>query len=986
MNTSTTASTAANPSTSNNANSASASGSSKGNPSSNDISASNSKSMSNRSSMVQHHPHQHIKKNSLRDYTDSIINININKNGCVTPTINVEREMETEDDNSTGAITNKRISATINADNNKINMSNNNNNNDNTRSDTSNAMSVSGNITVNNSNSSSSFFKPFDPQTGQFINNSEDVNISDSDIDMSNEDHEDDAYDNKLVQTSDANDNVDIEIELDDDVNSRTNQDIRINPEDNVGSADNEKNTIKGVTTIAESENESEQLLLDIKKISNNNKFRSQSLPITLHSSLRRLPTFVTSHPQSKSIPASTDPSSLNDNSVESSNLNRFNQAQNHSSLQGGGGVNKRKYNRSYRSILRATNKPAQTSHPSLLFKKSSPDATDSSSFVSSSSPHLPTFQTNSSKINIQNDIPSNTKNSLFFKTNNSHNHKLISYSNLDNLTLEERIDYIKSTSGPLPLPPINLQCLKEIDLQEIVKNPQLRHDIVFDPLLQFRPNLDGERGFKKTQLADKYWKDVENELYVYMRRPEVFDYNKTHLVPLFDTLRDVLLTTVPQKESDMINGILDTELTVQELIKGSLQLSNFSDWLAELLKHHCAPMRDPWVDKMNTKFKESEEEASLPKLIEALKLVFQILEAMKLDIANHQIRILRPALLSNAIEFEKQYFHPLMNSNKIDFKSSLNWFNSKVKESEAENSIKKDQLTVQENYRLCIRSIISLLSCRKMVRNYPTTLVFDHTRLILLRADLRQVVCLLICRLLFQQLVASDTTISPKSKEYINKEYPVNKLKSDILSIISDEHGNCRWTKNIMSISIHFCKVINDLNVRFINTQTQNSDSKISGDDNVSTTTNVNKLPTLDQNKINFAKSWLSKQTQPLSEVYGVLERRVFTALENTIYENAGCTLDGRVKQDFINFCNTNTTNDKKITSTTPNQQQKLSVAANTHNKKHLLAVTEISELENSYYHLYSIVNFHWSVFGNYYIESSNNTMKSAANLSKIK
>lgn len=63
---------------------------------------------------------------------------------------------------------------------------------------------------------------------------------------------------------------------------------------------------------------------------------------------------------------------------------------------------------------------------------------------------------------------------------------------------MEDRINYIKATPTPVPFPPINLQGLKEIDLQEILKNPQLRHDIIFDPLLQFRPNLDGERGNKK--------------------------------------------------------------------------------------------------------------------------------------------------------------------------------------------------------------------------------------------------------------------------------------------------------------------------------------------------------------------------------------------------------------------------------------------------------------------------------------------------------
>jgi hypothetical protein len=42
--------------------------------------------------------------------------------------------------------------------------------------------------------------------------------------------------------------------------------------------------------------------------------------------------------------------------------------------------------------------------------------------------------------------------------------------------------------------PPITRATLRELDLTEILRNPQLRHDIVFDPNLMFRPNFDGER------------------------------------------------------------------------------------------------------------------------------------------------------------------------------------------------------------------------------------------------------------------------------------------------------------------------------------------------------------------------------------------------------------------------------------------------------------------------------------------------------------
>lgn len=577
---------------------------------------------------------------------------------------------------------------------------------------------------------------------------------------------------------------------------------------------------------------------------------------------------------------------------------------------------------------------------------------------------------------------------------------------------MDERINLIKNQPGSMPLPPINLQCLKEIDLQEIVKNPQLRHDIIFDPLLQFRPNLDGERGVKKKQLADKYWNDVQNEIFVYSRRAEVFDYNHTRLVPLFNTLREVLLTIVPQREAHVINNALDTELSVQELLKGSLMMSNLSEWLSQLFKLHCAPMRDAWVDKMSLKFKEAEEESSFPKLIEALRLVFQILEAMKLDIANHQIRILRTALLSNSVEFEKQYFQSLMSSNRVNLKSSLIWFSKKYVESEIAGKATNDQATARDIYKLCVGSIISLLSCRKMVREFPTSLSFDHARLILLRADIRQIVCLLVCRLLFKQLVANDSSLDKSTKDYINASFTTKRLKEEVVSIITDEHGNCRWTKNIMSIAIHLCKTIQDLKNELIS-------GKNDGNEKVPDI--LSSTASLDTAKVDFAKSWLSKQTQPLSEVYGVLENRVFKSLEDSIFNKSGCTVDGRVKQDFIYICSSNTGNSGGIdalggttgsttTVMTPSRE------GNTRDLAHLTSHSTVSPpsssnephnsftspslassstticgsdnsfqglemevFENVYRHLYTVVNFHWSVFGCHYVDSLSDKIQNA-------
>lgn len=700
-------------------------------------------------------------------------------------------------------------------------------------------------------------------------------------------------------------------------------------------------------------------------KYLNKGKFRSHSVPTISHSSLRRL-TNCNNHAHY-----------------------HYHQHQNNSMFNNAG-VKKKKLLRSNFNNHNNTTHCIISGEPITTYKNSASIKEDKDEKNLGSSSASSAAQRSTDQIRNQSSL----RKAILLCQNQSTTPKY------QDLTLQERITFITSQTAPIPAPPINLQCLKEIDLQEIVKNPQLRHDIIFDPLLQFRPNLDGERGIKKRQLADKYWNDVENEIYVYSQRPDVFHYDNTRLVPLFDTLREVLLTIVPQREAHVINNILDTELNVQELLKGSLIMSNLSEWLAQLFKHHCAPMRDAWVDKMSGKFKDAEKQSSLSKLIDGLRLVFQILEAMKLDIANHQIRVLRTALLSNSVEFEKQYFQSLMTSNRINLKSSLVWFDKKFDESDTLGLLPKGKVSPQDVYKVCVRGVTSLLSCRKMVREYPTSLSFDHARLILLRADIRQIVCLLICRLLFKQLVANDTSIGKPTKDYITTSYTTKRLKTEIVSIITDDHGNCRWTKNTMSIAIHLCKVINDLKAEYSRTLSDEAQG-IAG---------LPSTPTLDTTKIDFAKSWLSRQTQPLSEVYGVLENRVFKSLEESIFKRSGCTMDGRVKHDFIHLCsninasNTSSSAMPSATSTshaesmmTPMHQgvqnpislqpqslkgsaagissftdsrEPVTTVSSSDSNSNMFHGIEMEEFDNVYRHLYTVINFHWSVFGCHYLE----------------
>lgn len=379
-------------------------------------------------------------------------------------------------------------------------------------------------------------------------------------------------------------------------------------------------------------------------------------------------------------------------------------------------------------------------------------------------------------------------------------------------------------------LPPVNLQLLREIDLHEILKNPQLRHDILFDPALQFRPNLDGERGRRKKQVVDRYWAEVETECLAYAAKQ--FDSAKSRLPALFLTLREILLLLLPLKDRPAVQDVMDTDLLIQQLTQGTFDFVALAQWLAEVFKSHCAPMRDAWVDDMTRKFVQAQETQKVSLLVEGLRAVFAILEAMKLDVANHQIRILRPVLVDTAVEFEHDYFVQMVGRRKLDIRDLLAWYRK-----EWEKAGKPSGDT--ELRKVCVSAILLLFLCRNMVTEFPSLLTFDHARLVMLRADVRQVVCLRLCEVLFREL-ANKAGGRARAEE----------VRAEILAIVTDDSGNVKWTRNVGPIALQLSK-------KAAGTSGPPPDSLIE-----------------------FAFGWLIKQIQPASEIYRLMEERVFREL----------------------------------------------------------------------------------------------------------
>ncbi|KAK6373944.1 Protein SOSEKI 1 [Exophiala oligosperma] len=245
-------------------------------------------------------------------------------------------------------------------------------------------------------------------------------------------------------------------------------------------------------------------------------------------------------------------------------------------------------------------------------------------------------------------------------------------------------------------LPPVTRESLEELDLMWIQSNINLRVDINYDHDLHFTP-VSGYKGEQKRKEARKYWLSLEAELRIVYQHdhlgpcsrcqearrsaPSKGRYFKPRLRQMFLTLKELLSILVPDRDQDQIVQYLDITLLLQEVSHGLLDVVQLARWLCVLLTTHCAPMRDESAQEMADQVRQGAEKGDLHALVAGIEKLFSFLEAMKLDVANHQIRSFRYHLIDDTVPFQQEYFRLRILSERLDVGPSQQWYLSAAQE-----------------------------------------------------------------------------------------------------------------------------------------------------------------------------------------------------------------------------------------------------------------------------------------------------------------
>ncbi|KXS09793.1 hypothetical protein M427DRAFT_63460 [Gonapodya prolifera JEL478] len=297
-------------------------------------------------------------------------------------------------------------------------------------------------------------------------------------------------------------------------------------------------------------------------------------------------------------------------------------------------------------------------------------------------------------------------------------------------------------------LPPISRFTLRELDLACVQANLQLRHDLYFDPHLHYQPTVRDAAAQKR---YDAYWDHVTTNL---SKSPWLLSLivNECHCI-----LREI----VPPTAIPSIDEFFDDARVAPKNAAGFLDCQAVVAGVCQLLKVHCAPARDAAVEALKDEGKEK-------KWGTFFKHLFELLEIMKLDLANHHVRILRPHVLTTVQTTEWSWFQQQLSSGRIKLTNTTRWLRAawKLYTSKDRNTT---PLTVgsTEFFHFAFLHLVggdpssdSAAPCHRSPTAIPETCAFDTARLSTLQREWNELTGAACVTLVFRQLANVNETV----------------------------------------------------------------------------------------------------------------------------------------------------------------------------------------------------------------------------------
>lgn len=101
----------------------------------------------------------------------------------------------------------------------------------------------------------------------------------------------------------------------------------------------------------------------------------------------------------------------------------------------------------------------------------------------------------------------------------------------------------------------------------------------------------------------------------------------------------------------DRICEVLDPQVIRQQAEQGVLDFKSYANFIIQLLAKSCAPVRDEEVAKLN----------DLDDVVLTFRRILEVMDLMKLDMANCLLEAARREVITHSVEYEKHKFNELL-------------------------------------------------------------------------------------------------------------------------------------------------------------------------------------------------------------------------------------------------------------------------------------------------------------------------------------
>jgi hypothetical protein len=142
------------------------------------------------------------------------------------------------------------------------------------------------------------------------------------------------------------------------------------------------------------------------------------------------------------------------------------------------------------------------------------------------------------------------------------------------------------------------------------------------------------------------------------------------------------------------------------------------------------------------------------------MRSLLGVLEVMKLDVANHQIRCLRPFLIENTVDFEQRFFLKKILGGRLTIDGARSWYQNAKATWDAYPKVQEMEALYTQAFGdtaafFDATAKLILPSTPVEVPNSnacPNTFMFDEERIMRLRSDMYDTICLEICMRQFEE------------------------------------------------------------------------------------------------------------------------------------------------------------------------------------------------------------------------------------------